>query len=145
LKCVNHVVEIETHAEREFHDLTPQLRGVISESGIRQGWVIVSSLHTTCAVILNENEPRLLGDIKGVLDRLAPKDAYYLHNDIFARNLPDEPLNAHSHIAAILLGASKALSLVDGALVLGTWQSVLFVELDGPRRRKVNVQIIGTA
>lgn len=144
MKCINHVLEIETSAELEFYDLTPRLRALISASGIWQGWMIVSSLHTTCAVIVNENEPRLLEDIKGVLSRLVPKDAAYLHNDILARNMPDEPLNAHAHIASILLGVTQTLSVFEGAPTLGVWQSVLLVELDGPRQRKINVQIAGS-
>lgn len=145
MKCVHHMLEIETLAERSFHDLMPQLRKLVAESGVRQGWMIVSAMHTTGAIIVNENEPRLLEDIENVLDRLVPKHDDYLHNDIFARNMPGEPRNAHAHIASMLLGASKTLSLVDGALVVGTWQSVLFVELDGPRRRRVSVQITGAA
>lgn len=104
MKCVHHMIDIETLAERSFHDLMPQLRKLVAEAGVRQGWMIISAMHTTGAIIVNENEPRLLEDIENVLDRLVPKHDDYLHNDIFARTMPDKPRNAHAHIASMLLG-----------------------------------------
>ncbi|HRQ06010.1 MAG TPA: YjbQ family protein [Nitrosomonas halophila] len=100
----SHDCDIETLAERSFHDLMPQLRKLVAEAGVRQGWMIISAMHTTGAIIVNENEPRLLEDIENVLDRLVPKHDDYLHNDIFARTMPDKPRNAHAHIASMLLG-----------------------------------------
>jgi secondary thiamine-phosphate synthase enzyme len=73
--------------------------------------------------------------------RVAPKNDNHLHNDIEARGMPDEPRNAHAHIAAMLFGASQVVPVADGALALGTWPSALFVELDGPRRGTVSIQI----
>ena len=145
MQHTHHVIDMPTGAEIEFHDLTGRVRELIAGSGIRQGQVIVSALHTTCAVTVNENEPRLLQDIPDAMLRLVPKDAEYRHNDIEARGMPDEPRNAHAHVIAMLLGSSQTLSVVDGEPVLGTWQSILFVELDGPRRRRAGVQILGQA
>ena len=105
----------------------------------------MTSQHTTAAITVNENEPRLLQDVQHFLTRLVPKDAEYLHNDIEARGMPDEPRNAHAHIAAMLLGATVTLGIHGGRLALGQYQSVLFVELDGPRSRQVGVQIGGLA
>lgn len=143
MAALHQLIAIETRTEREIHDLTPRLREVVAASGIRQGSVLVSSRHTTCAITINENEPRLLEDLKRALARLVPKGAGYLHDDIEARGLPDEPPNADAHLAAMLLGASQTVPVADGTLALGTWQSVLFVELDGPRRRTVSVLIAG--
>lgn len=140
----NHTIEITTGAEIEFHDVTGSIRELITRAGIRHGQVVVSALHTTCAITVNENEPRLLQDIPDVLTRLVPPAAEYLHNDIEARGMPDEPRNAHAHIIAMLLGSSQTLSVAEGDLALGTWQSVLFLELDGPRQRRAHVQLIGT-
>ena len=104
----------------------------------------MTSQHTTTAIAINENEERLLEDVKAFLTRLIPPDAGYLHNDIALRDCPeDEPENAHSHLAAMLLGSSEVIALADGELVLGQYQSVMLYELDGPRRRKVSVQIYG--
>jgi secondary thiamine-phosphate synthase enzyme len=73
-----------------------------------------------------------------------PAEADYKHNDIHLRDCPpDEPENAHSHLIALLLGASENIPAVDGELGLGRWQSLMLLELDGPRRRRVNLQIVG--
>ena len=78
------------------------------------------------------------------MNRLVPPADRYLHNDIALRDCPpDEPENAHSHLAAMLLGSSEVIALAGGELVLGQYQSVMLYELDGPRSRKVNVQVYG--
>jgi secondary thiamine-phosphate synthase enzyme len=116
----------------------------VSRSGIVDGFVTVTSRHTTTALTINENEERLLADIKNFLLRLIPPGDSYLHNDIALRDCPpDEPENAHSHLAAMLLGSSEVIHLHQGELVLGQWQSVMLCELDGPRERKVAIQIYG--
>ncbi len=143
MKTIHRVIELETTTESEIRDLTARLRQLLGDAGVRNGYLLVSSRHTTCAITINENEPRLIEDLKRFLARLVPKSDDYLHNDIEARGMPDEPRNAHAHIAAMLLGAAQVVPVVDGVLALGTWQSVLFVELDGPRRRTVSVQIGG--
>lgn len=143
MKLTQHTIALETRAAVEATDLTPRLRELVTESGARSGYVIVASRHTTCGIAVNENEPRLIDDIKETLARLVPALAEYRHNDIEARGLPDEPRNAHAHIAAMLLGNSATVPIAGGALALGTWQSVLFFELDGPRSRTVSVQIGG--
>ena len=92
----------------------------------------------------NEFEERLLDDIRSFLKKLAPADIGYQHNDIPLRDCPqNEPENAHSHLMAMVLGSTESIPVVDGNLVLGTWQSVLFFELDGPRKRQLRVQITG--
>lgn len=128
-----------------LHDITPLIREEVRASGITDGIVVISSRHTTTAVTINENEPRLLEDIRAFLGRLIPPQDKYLHNDIHLRDCPpDEPENAHSHIAAMLLGSSEAVPISAGEPALGTWQSVMLVELDGPRERTVSVHIVGT-
>lgn len=125
-------------------DITPQVRDALAESGIRNGFVLVASRHTTTAVTINENEERLLTDVRDLLARLVPAGDRYLHNDIHLRDCPaDEPKNAHSHLMAMLLGSSEAIPVAEGTLALGTWQSVMLVELDGPRERTVSVQLGG--
>lgn len=145
MKALYRLIELETGPGVEVRDLTPQLRSLLADSGVRHGQMVVASRHTTCAITVNENELRLIEDLKNVLARLVPQAGDYLHNDIQARGMPDEPRNAHSHIAAMLLGASQTIPVVDGRLALGTWQSVMFVELDGPRPRTAGVQITGTS
>ncbi len=127
-----------------LHNILSDIRETVAESGIRNGFVTVTSQHTTTAIVINEDEARLREDVKRFLTRLIPPGEHYLHNDIAQRDCPpDEPENAHSHLAAMLLGSSEVVPLVDGALGLGQYQSVLLIELDGPRRRTVRVQVVG--
>jgi len=144
MKIITSFIELETGAGIALHNLMPDLRDAISKSGIKNGLVTLTSQHTTTAIVINEDEERLLEDVKCFLTRLVPPNDNYLHNDIALRDCPpDEPENAHSHLAAMVLGSSGVISLQEGELVLGQWQSVMLCELDGPRRRKVSVQVMG--
>jgi secondary thiamine-phosphate synthase enzyme len=137
-------IELETGAGISLHDIMADIQAAVARSGIKNGFVTVTSQHTTTAIAINENEARLIEDVKSFLNRLIPPDDRYLHNDIALRDCPeDEPENAHSHLAAMLLGSSEVIALSAGELVLGQYQSVMLYELDGPRRRKVNVQVYG--
>jgi len=138
------VLQVETSDSNNLYNITPQINTVIANSNINNGFVLINSRHTTTAITINENEERLLEDIRRFFTQLVPKDNHYLHNDIHLRDCPpDEPENAHSHLSAILFGSSETVPLMDKQLMLGTYQSILLVELDGPRRRTVNVQIFG--
>ena len=144
MKTISSFIELETGEGIALHDLMPEISGALSQSGIRNGFVTVTSQHTTTAIAINENEARLVEDVKTFLTRLIPPGDRYLHNDIDQRDCPpDEPENAHSHLAAMLLGSSEVIALADGELVLGQYQSVMLYELDGPRKRKVSLQIYG--
>lgn len=144
MKIISSFIELETSEGIVLHDLMPGIMDTIAKSGIKNGFVTVTSQHTTTAIAINENEERLVEDVKTFLTRLIPPNDRYLHNDIALRDCPpDEPENAHSHLAAMLLGSSEVIALVDGALQLGQYQSVMLYELDGPRKRKVNVQVYG--
>ena len=144
MKTVSSLIELDTGEGIALHDLMPGIAEAIADSGIRNGFVTVTSQHTTTAVAINEYEGRLIEDVKAFLRRLIPPDDSYMHNDIALRDCPpDEPENAHSHLAAMLLGCSEVIALVDGKLQLGQYQSVILYELDGPRKRKVSVQVCG--
>lgn len=144
MRSVHTHLELDTPAGVALLDLTPRLRELVAASGIANGLAMVTSRHTTTAITLNENEPRLLADAQAFFEKIAPAGNRYLHNDIHLRDCPpDEPQNAHAHLLAMLLGSSESVAVVDGGLDLGTWQSVLLVELDGPRRRSVSLRVIG--
>lgn len=144
MKTSDNLIELHTDPGTAVHDITPHLRALVAESGIGEGLVVISSRHTTTALTINENEVRLLDDLRLFLNRLVPPEGGYLHNDIHLRDCPqDEPRNAHAHIAAMLLGQSEVVPVKDAQPVLGTWQSVLLIELDGPRHRTVAVQVSG--
>ncbi|MCH2049716.1 MAG: secondary thiamine-phosphate synthase enzyme YjbQ [Trichodesmium sp. ALOHA_ZT_67] len=140
----NELLEIETDPGIEIYNITPQVIDILTATGINDGQVIVFSRHTTTALGINENEERLIEDLKVYLRKLAPESDKYLHNDLHLRDVPpDEPINAHSHLIAMTLNNSEVIPIMDGKLALGTWQSVLFFELDGPRKRNVLVQVTG--
>jgi secondary thiamine-phosphate synthase enzyme len=140
----NTIIEVETQPGIGIYNITPQLLKLLEETAIKAGQVLIFSRHTTTALAINENEERLLEDIKVHLEKLAPASGKYLHNDLHLRDVPpDEPINAHSHLMAMMLSSSEVIPVVDGKLALGTWQSVLFFELDGARKRTVCVQISG--
>ncbi len=137
-------IHLETEPGVNIYNLTPQIESLLAASGIVHGQVLVFSRHTTTALAINEYEARLLDDLKIYLHRLVPPGDRYLHNDLHLRVVPaDEPMNAHAHIAALMLSSSEVIPVIDGKLALGTWQSVLFFDLDGPRPRTVLVQISG--
>lgn len=125
-------------------DINAVINEQLQASAVKNGIVTVSSAHTTTAVTINEHEERLLEDIREHFLKLAPENLPYRHNDIHLRDCPqDEPENAHSHLIAMTLGASETVPVADGRLQLGQYQSVMLVELDGPRERIVNIQIMG--
>ncbi len=128
------VIEIQTSSRAELIDITDRVRAMVGQSGIENGICVISTRHTTSGIIINENERGLRKDILEMLEALVPEDKSYAHNQI--------DNNAHSHLRAVLLGMSETIPIEDGHLVLGTWQSIFFVELDGPRTRNINVKII---
>jgi secondary thiamine-phosphate synthase enzyme len=140
----NEIIEIQTEQGICIRNITPQIVKILEATAFKTGQVLVFSRHTTTALAINENEERLLEDIKRHLGKLVPESEKYLHNDLHLRDVPpDEPINAHSHLMAMMLSTSEVIPVVDGQLALGTWQSVLFFDLDGPRKRTVFVQITG--
>ncbi|MCC6163643.1 MAG: YjbQ family protein [Acidobacteria bacterium] len=141
-------LEVSTPHRTTFVDITPRLSRFVSRSGIRHGVLAIHTLHTTTAIVLNEDEPLLRGDIIRQLERLAPGDVPYAHDDPTRREVnrvAEERVNGHAHCRAISLGASLSLSVVDGAVLLGRWQRILFVDLDGPQVRQVAATIVGAA
>jgi secondary thiamine-phosphate synthase enzyme len=138
-------IRFETRHPTEFVDITGRLREEINRAGLRTGRIHLQSLHTTVGLAVNENEPLLLRDFEGMLERVAPLGATYEHDD-FTRRVDialDEPVNGHAHCRQLLLTAFATLLVEDGDLVLGRWQSVFAVELDGPRHRQLAIQLEG--
>jgi secondary thiamine-phosphate synthase enzyme len=138
------LIHLQTDASIGIYNITPQIQAFVDSTGIRNGYVLVFARHTTTALAVNEYEERLLEDIKVYLRKLAPEGDRYLHNDLHLRDVPpDEPINAHSHLMAMTLNNSEMIPIVEGKLALGTYQSVLLLELDGPRDRTVFLQVAG--
>ena len=132
----------------EFIDLTDRLEALVADAGLRFGILNVQTLHTTTAIVVNEHEPLLLADFQALLEAAAPDDGRYRHDDTTARtvNVTDaERPNGHAHCRALLLPSSACLNVTGGRLLLGRWQRVFLVELDGPRERDISVLIFGEA
>jgi secondary thiamine-phosphate synthase enzyme len=125
----------------EVTDITKLVREAIQQSPISGGIALINTLHTTCAVFINEFQSALMDDLKGLVEKLVPERGGYRHDD--PRFSDCERGNAHSHLRAALLGRSVALGVNNGELTLGRFQSVIFAEFDGPRKRDVTIQVIG--
>lgn len=145
MRILHQLLELETELGIEVYNVTPHIQAFLNATGVQNGQILVFSRHTTTAIAVNEYEPRLLEDIKVYLRKLAPEADKYLHNDLHLReNIPEnEPMNAHSHLMAMTLSTSEIVPVVQGKLALGTYQSILFFELDGPRQRTLFVQVSG--
>jgi secondary thiamine-phosphate synthase enzyme len=131
---MNEILVFETSQGVCHQDITDRVREVVKRSGVSDGLCHVMALHSTAAVIVNEtDDPNIGCDIARALDRAVPQHAGWLHDRIDA--------NAHSHIKAALLGPSELVPVKQGDLLLGTWQRLILMEFDGPRTRKVSVQV----
>jgi secondary thiamine-phosphate synthase enzyme len=134
---------IQTNQRIELVDLTDRIMGFVRGLGIREGLVSLWSMHTTCAVLINEFQTALLSDIKRLLEEIVARDAEWMHNDPVHSDC--DRMNADSHLRAMLLGHSLTLQISGGELVLGQWQRILAAELDGPRARTLRIQAFGIA
>jgi len=140
-------IHFTTEGPNHFYDFTQLVRDVVDRSGVRHGQVTVYTPHTTTSVIINESETGFLNDYRRAIDTLVPEDAYYEHDDheIRTENLQeDEFINGHAHVRQLLVGQpSVTIPVVDGEVLLGQWQRVLFVELDQSRDRRTFIHAQG--
>jgi secondary thiamine-phosphate synthase enzyme len=149
VKTFQREVQLRTAGGLTVTDITDDVRAAVRESGIADGICCVYSPHTTCSVRINEWERGFLEDFAVMLKRLVPTEHYYAHDDWDRRteNVTDEDQefgNGHSHCMSMLLGpAGESVPVREGELCLGTWQRVLFLELDRERDRRWLVQVVG--
>jgi secondary thiamine-phosphate synthase enzyme len=142
--------QLRTAGGLSVRDITDEVNDAVRDSGITNGIACVYSPHTTCCVRVNEFETGFLDDFAELLRRLVPSERYYAHDDWDRRteNVCDEDAvvgNGHAHCMSMLLGsAGESIPVAEGALQLGTWQRVLFLELDRERERRWVVQVVGT-
>src|SRR5271154_3026991 len=131
----------KTRERLELINISKDLNEVIRKNGMKAGFVLVQSLHTTTAVFINEFQQALLDDIKSFLERLGGRIDYWRHNDPKLSECSRQ--NADSHLRAMVLGHTLSVPLRNGELALGYWQSIILAELDGPRERSIHVQLLG--
>ena len=132
---------IQTAERFELIDITDQIRALLARVQVAEGLVSVWSMHTTCAVFINEAQLALHSDIKRALEQIIARESDWMHND--PKHSDCDRSNADAHLRAMLLGHSLTLQIGAGELVLGQWQRVLAAELDGPRTRSLRVQVMG--
>ena len=133
MKIFNESYRFSTKGEIDFVDLSAKVQDAVDKACVKNGLAHVFAPHATGVLILTEYEPSLLNDIKDLLQDLIPRKPGYEH-----------PSNAHSHLRSIFLSPDRTLPIVDGQVILGTWQSLVFVETDvHPRQRTVIIQVIG--
>ncbi len=128
-------LSIRTREKVELRNITHEVREVVAESGVRSGIVNVFAPHTTTGIFVNEDESGLKRDLGKVLGRLIPEKGGYEHDEV--------DYNAYAHLRSIVLSPSITLPVENGGIMLGTWQSIFLAEFDGPRERKVYVQVLG--
>src|SRR5438270_12452925 len=141
MKVFNASFTLSSEEGTEVTDITKLVTEAVQQCPISAGIALINTLHTTCAVFINEFQSALIDDLKGLVEKLVPERGGYRHDD--PRFSDCERGNAHSHLRAALLGRSVALGVNNGVLTLGRFQSVIFAEFDGPRKREINVQVIG--
>lgn len=126
-------ISVSTSIRNEFVDITEKVRSVVEESGVKEGYVCLYVPHTTAAVTINENyDPSVQRDIIDKLSELVPHGAGYAHTEG----------NADSHIKSTIVGVTEYIPVVEGKIQLGRWQGIFFCEFDGPRSRRLLIEII---
>ncbi len=149
MKTFHREVRLRTAGGLSITDITEHVAEAVVKSGVQDGICCVYSPHTTCSVRVNEYERGFLEDFSVLLKRLVPTEHYYAHDDWDRRteNMSEEDMefdNGHSHCMSMLLGpAGESIPVRDGVLCLGTWQRILFLELDRERDRRWLVQVVG--
>jgi secondary thiamine-phosphate synthase enzyme len=140
-RIVNRILDWVTNDKTQLLNVTDRVNEAVSKSGVKNGLVHLQSLHTTTAVFLSEWQDALLEDMDRFLEESVQADKYYRHND---PDLSDcERMNAHSHLRGMLMGQALCLQVRNAKVLLGTWQSIVLAEFDGPRSRSLAVQVSG--
>jgi secondary thiamine-phosphate synthase enzyme len=127
---------VSTTEHKQCIEITEPVREIVRKAKIKSGLCHVMALHATAAIVINENDDPCIGtDLIAALDRVIPDHAGWQHDRV--------DNNAQAHIKAAILGPSETIAVENGELVLGTWQGIILVELDGPRtRRTVSVSLV---
>lgn len=139
MKIHRREIVVSTSADTDIHDLTPEVKRALAESGVTEGQVLVFTPGSTAGITTIEFEDGALADFQRVLDEIAPSDGHYEHNQRWGDG------NGYSHVRSALVGGSFTVPVVGGRLVLGTWQQVVLCDFDNrPRQRRVLLQVMGS-
>jgi secondary thiamine-phosphate synthase enzyme len=140
-KVFNRIIDWITNDRLQLLNITDRINEIVRKSGVQDGLVHLQSLHTTSAVFINEWQDALVHDVKKFFEEVVLRDQYYRHND--PEHSDCERKNADSHLRGMLMGQTLCLQVRNASVLLGTWQSIIFAEFDGPRSRSLAVQVSG--
>lgn len=135
MEMAKYIVNKESNKRVEIIDMTQDINDILTKSKIKDGLINIFAKHSTAGIVINENESGLVKDFQNAIESLIPENNNYLHDRI--------DNNADSHIRSFFIGSSETIPVENGHLSLGTWQSIFFVELDGPRNRKFVITVMG--
>lgn len=136
MKSYREELWFDTATRRAYVNITPKVEAAVVKSGVKEGLVLVNAMHITASVYINDDEPGLLRDYDEVLERLAPQEARYRHNETGEDN-------GDAHIKRQLMGREVVVAITDGKLDFGPWEQIFYGEFDGRRRKRVLVKVIG--
>jgi len=136
VKSYTEYLFFKTSKRREYINITPEVNAALQKSGIKEGMVLVSAMHITAGVYVNDAEEGIIRDIDNMLENLAPFGPDYFHH----RSGED---NGDAHLKSLLVHHQVILPVTEGRLDLGPWQQVYYAEFDGQRRKRVIIKIIG--
>lgn len=136
MKTVTEYLWFNTTTHREYINITDRVAGIVAQSGIKEGMVLVSAMHITAAVYVNDAEDGLIHDIDEWLEGLAPFNAHYRHHRT-------GETNGDSHLKSLLMHHEVIVPITNGRLDFGPWQQIYYAEFDGQRRKRVVVKAMG--
>ena len=138
-------ITIASSKQKELIDITDRILKIVSDARINEGLLIANAMHTTCALIISEVEDNLEDDFTNYLTKEGPKGPFsHSHGDLTAHDLAHtQESHTPAHLLSAIIGQSVTIPIAKGKVQLGTWQRICLLELDGPRQRKVLVQVKG--
>ena len=136
MKCATEYLWFDTKSKREYINITDTVEEIVQKSGVREGMVLVSAMHITAGVYVNDAESGLIEDIDEWLERLAPFNRDYRHHRT-------GETNGDAHLKNLLVHHEVVVPITDGALDFGPWQQIYYAEFDGRRRKRVIVKVMG--
>lgn len=136
MKSITEYLWFNTEKHREFINITDKVQKVLQKSRIKEGMILVSAMHITAGVYINDDEPGILKDIEEWLEKLAPEGLDYHHHQT-------GEVNGDSHLKNILVGHQVMVPVTEGRLDLGPWQQIFYAEFDGQRRKRLIIKAMG--
>jgi secondary thiamine-phosphate synthase enzyme len=136
MKSFTEYLYFQTEKRREYHRITDKVQDAVDKSGVQEGMVLVSAMHITAGIWVNDDEPGIISDIDEMIDGIAPFGKDYKHHQTGEDN-------GDAHLKSILVHNQTVLPITEGRLDLGTWQQVFYAEFDGRRRKRVIIKVIG--